>query len=136
MSVPRPSFAMPVDIEAPAPPAHEQPDGQGDDDQADRRLGPLLDALRQIGAVEHDRNPQNEEARRVAETPDESEDGRLSRRALLPRRNERGHRCEVIGVARVTQSEPDRGDHHDQQRRSIGKAGNSVIETEHDVPFR
>ena len=62
-----------VGVERAASPAHEQPDGERDDHHPDGRLGSLLDGLREVGGVEDDRQPEDEQGRRMAQSPDEAE---------------------------------------------------------------
>ena len=50
-----------VQVEDSTPPADEEPDGERDDHEADRRLGPLLDPFGQVRLEEHDREPEEEQ---------------------------------------------------------------------------
>ena len=64
-----PLVGVQMDVEEPAPPPHQQPDGERDDDDADQRLGSLLDALRQVRLEQDERQAEGEERRRVAARP-------------------------------------------------------------------
>jgi hypothetical protein len=120
-----------VNVVHPAPPAHEQPHGERHDDDADRCLGALLCALRQVGLEEHDRQAEDEERRRVAEPPGEAESPGAASPSFLVRRDQRADRREVVGVGRVAQAQEHRNDDDHEQRRSVRERGHPVVESEH-----
>ena len=66
-----------------APPADEEPDGQGDDQQADGRLGAALYGFREVVLGQHDRQAEREQRSRMAEAPYEPERARAARRVVM-----------------------------------------------------
>ena len=76
-----PLVRVQMDVEEPAPPPHEQPDGERDDDDSDQRLRSFLDALRQIRLEQDERQAEGEERRRVAGAPGAAEPEPLARAA-------------------------------------------------------
>jgi len=58
-----------VGVERPAPPAQEQVHGERDDHHPDGGLRRLLDGLGQRCGEEDDRQPEDEQCRRMAQTP-------------------------------------------------------------------
>ena len=125
------AVAVHVGVEASAPPADQQAHGEDDDDRADRHLGRALQAARQVGAEEHDRQPEREQRGGVAEPPGQSERRGATGPAALVRQQERGDRREVIGVGGVAQSEQHRHEQHDEQPAAAAQLRDRVVEARH-----
>ena len=108
-----------VFVEETTVPAHEQQHCERDDQNTDCRLRRALHGLRQVRAVQHDWEPEDEQRRRVAKAPGEPQPRGTSGCALASRGNQRRDRREVVRVACMPKAEHDghRGD--DQQRRPI-----------------
>ena len=120
-----------VPVERASPPAHEQPDREGNDHEPDRRLGPSLDGLGQVGRVEDDRQPEGEERRRMAQTPDEAEPAGRPPGVVVTGSDQRRHGREVIWVGCVAQTKQGCDGHHDQQRRAVGAPRDPFVESRH-----
>ena len=58
-----------VDVEVAAPPTNEEAYRENDDHDRDGRLGCLLNAVRQEPVEQDDRQPEEKERRRMAESP-------------------------------------------------------------------
>ena len=116
--------------ERPALPAQQQPERERHDHEADRYLGALLDARRQVRLPEHDRHAEREQRRGMAEPPGEPEPGRPAAAV----RDQRRHGGQVIRVARVPQAEQDCDHEDDQERRPVGEMHDPLVETEHQKP--
>jgi hypothetical protein len=129
-------FGMCVETHLAAPPAKQQPHREVDDHAADRRLGSLLDSLREESMEQENRQAEDEQGRRVAETPCKAELTRAPGGPILAARYERRHRGEVVRVRGVAQAEEDSNGEHNPQRSSVGKRGDSVVETGHSDDLR
>jgi len=101
MSV-QPFVRMHVDMEEPAAPADQEPDGESGDENTDRGLCALLDGLGKIGLEEHDRDAEREQARRMAEPPRRSESRGGLGRTLLGPGDERRHCREMVRIGCVS----------------------------------
>ena len=66
----------------------------------------------------------------MAGAPSEPEPGGVVG-ASLGGRDQRRHRCEMVGVRRVPQAEQDRDDGDEDERRAVRVRGEKVVETEH-----
>src|SRR5439155_23073113 len=127
-----PHVCVPVPVaESAAAPPREQQHRQSDDHEPDGRLRGALDGLRQIRAVEHDRQTEDEQRRGVTETPGEAEPRGPARRTLSRRSDQGRDRREVVRVARVAKAEQDRDTDDDQQRRPVREARDLFVEPEH-----
>jgi hypothetical protein len=120
-----------VEAEQTAAPADEQPDGEVGNEESDRGLSGLLDAVRQEPVEDEDGQPEGEQGRGVAHAPCESELARPASGTFLVACDERRDRCQVIGVGRVAEPEEDRDGQHDHDRRAVGRRRESLFETEH-----
>src|SRR5262245_19920585 len=120
-----------MDVEAAAPPAVEEHYREHDDHHPDRGLRIALERLRQVPLVEDDRYAEHEQARAVAEAPDEAEACRAAGGAFLSARDQRRHGGEMIRVRGMAEAEHERDDDHDQQRGAVGHRGDLVVEAEH-----
>ena len=107
------AVAVRVDVEVAAPPAHQQPDREADDQQPDRDLRHLLDALGQRVAPEHERQPERQQRQRVAGAPREPEPYGGAPAAARARRGRARDRGEVVGVGRMAQPEQQRDEQGD-----------------------
>ena len=95
---------MLVDVERAVAPAHQQAQREPDDHQADQELRGVLHARGQVALEQHDRQPEEHEGRRVAESPAETEPRRPAI-ALLGVGGDQGRdRREVIGVVTLALS--------------------------------
>ena len=127
-----PAAGWRVRVEGAAVPAQEQRDRERDDHEADRRLRCLLHRLGQVALEEHDRQPEGEQGRRVAEAPGRARAGRPRRwRARACRRSasrrRRGGRGRSRGGGRA-RSRPR------QTSASVAPSENDaiqVVESEH-----
>src|SRR6266705_5720709 len=101
-------------MEEPAPPADKEPDSEPDDQQADRRLRRTMDRFGEIGLEEDDRQAEQEQARRVAQSPRAAE-AACGLRSAVARGDQRRHRREVVGIAGVAQAERNRDEDDDDE---------------------
>jgi len=95
-------------------PAHQQPRGEDGDDHADGGLGGTLQRIGQVGAEDDDRQPEDEQGRRVSASPREAERSRPCRAVPAIRNDQGRHRREVVGVGRVPQPEQDGDEKRDR----------------------
>ena len=82
MRVVQRAVRMRVGVEVAPPPAHEQPQAERHDHEADRDFGGALHSPRQCAAEEHDGDSEQEQRRRVPEAPGRAERGRAARSAI------------------------------------------------------
>ena len=122
---------MSVEPEVAAPPAREQDEREDDDQAADRRLRRVLHRLREVRAVQHHRDAEDKERRRVPEPPGQAEARGMPGRPASTGGDHGRHRRQVIGIAGVPQAEQDRDRDDDEQRRAVRKPGDVVVEAEH-----
>ena len=122
---------MDVQVEEPASPADEQPDGQPDDHEADARLRPLPHWLGQERLEEDDGQAEAEQAHRMTEAPGGAElrSGPLA--PVMSGCDERRDGSQMVGVARMPQAEDDRHDDHEAERGAVREVRDPVVETEH-----
>src|SRR5919206_1182682 len=118
-------------VKGTAAPADEKPDREPDDQEAHRRLGRPLHGLREVRAVEDDRQPEREQRGGVPEAPREAERTRAARRALLARGDECRHCGQVVQVSRVAKAEHDRHEDDDEERRPVRERSDPLVEPEH-----
>ena len=102
-----------VDVEAAGSPAAQEPERERDDHDAGERLGRALEAGREVAAEKHDRDPERDEGRRVAEAPREAEPARSAPGPVRLAGDERRDRDEVIRVGGVAEAEQHRDRKHD-----------------------
>ena len=67
----------------------------------------------------------------MPEAPREPEACGTARGTFLSRRDQRGHRGEVIRVTRVPKAEEDGDAGDDEERRSVGEGRDLVVEPKH-----
>ena len=120
-----------VQVEEPAAPADQQPDGKEDDQGGDRCLRPLLEALRQVGLEEHDRQPEDDQRQGVAETPEAPSSGARRRAPYRP------EATSAVTAAMWSGSVAWRSPSSAATRRTtrteppFGHGGDVIVETEH-----
>ena len=110
---------MGVEVEVTVTPAHEESDGEEDDEDATAVSAPC--ALGEVALGEQDRNAEEHERDAVPDSPPGAERCGRSRSFLAPRRDERRHRGDVVRVGRVAQPEQDADEEHDRHRRAFGE---------------
>ena len=122
-----------MEAELAAAPAQEQPEREVDDDESDRRLGDLLNALRKNVTEEQHGQPECEQRHRVAKAPGEPELGGTARRAFPAARDEGRDGGEVIRVGRMTEPEQHRDGKNHPDRSAVGDFGDSLVQAEHRI---
>ena len=120
-----------VDVQGSLAPAIEKTRGEADDDEGDRHLGCLHDALGQVAVEEDDRHPEGEQRGRMPQAPGEPELRGSSAGTLPSPGDQRGDCGEVVGIARVAQPEQDRSQEHDPDGGAGGELRDLVVEAEH-----
>ena len=121
---------VPMGVEGSAAPADEQPDGEAGDQEPDRGLGAALDGLREVRAVEDDRDAEREERQCVPRAPRQAEPGRVASPALRRGEQRRDSR-EMVGVGGVAQTEQDGHGDHEHDCGAVRGRGEIVVEPEH-----
>ena len=120
-----------MQVEESPVPAEKQPEREQRDHHAHARLGGRLHARREVCLEDDDRQPEGEQARRVADSPGESEARRRPGGAVATGCDQRRHRSEVVRVGRVAKAEHDGDDDDEPKRRPVREMGKPVVETQH-----
>src|SRR4051812_28188156 len=118
-----PSVGMLMEVVVSPSPLQEQPDRQGHYDGADRNLRGLLQPLRQVAAQQHERKPDQNQRRAVAEAPGEAHEGSpLGLLALLggDKGGDGGKVVRIRGVSQAKQQTYQQ--HYPQSVRSVHEA--------------